>query len=670
MGKKSKSPPGLKKALKYANRGWHVFPMHFQLKAGSVVKQPLTKWGKGAHGQRATTDPDVIRRWWKRWPEAGVGIACGPSELIVLDVDGEAGAFTMESLEQKLGRLPTTLTVLTPRGRHLYFKTSEDLPNSASALGEGIDTRGVGGYVVAPPSFNKFAEESYRWADKNADVAPLPDAWGSALLAAKGRGAAVGSGSVTRRISTTPGVYALAVLEEEIDNVREARAGERNTALNSAAFYLGKFVAGSYLTADEVSDGLLRVAETKGLSAGEASATIASGLEAGRGEALILIQESDHTALGREIDEAVRRLRVQDEARRIFSSEQVAQRHARTRHARKMSGSEFFLDLPDDSPVLWGDGKLALWIDGEPLLICGDDGTGKSTLDHQLIAARLGFREDLLGYSVTPADGTVLYLAMDRPEQARRAGHRLFPDAAEIDFRSSLSDNLAVWRGPLPIDVIAAPEALADWMHSEFGPVVEVHADSLKDLAMNLSDDRVGGAVNLAIQEVVSRGTNWVGLHHQRKSSGDNRFPDSLSDVYGSRWLVAGQGSVLMLVKTGDSDKDQVEMRQLKEPADRIPPLLLQHDRSRGSTAVIEASDEPHDVIRAAGEEGATALDVAAGMFGKAKADVTAGEKKRADRWLARLVRNEEVIKRAGAKGGAGGSEPARFYLAEEEEDE
>lgn len=315
MKKSTKVPPGLKNALKYAERGWHVFPMHFTMQGGTVVKKPLTKWAKGDSGQRATTDPAVIRRWWKRWPDAGVGIACGPSELLVIDVDGDDGAASLVSLEGRLGRLPETATVNTSRGRHLYFKTAESLPNSAGTLGPGLDTRGVGGYVVAPPSFNPYTDKTYRWADKNAELAPLPDPWVSALADAKGRGAGAGLGAVTRRISTTSGAYAVSVLEEEIANVRQAKPGERNDTLNSAAYYLGKFVGGRYLTADEVTDALTRVAEARGLILSEAGATIASGLEAGSREPLILLQESDAAALERDIEKERRRLQVTESAR-------------------------------------------------------------------------------------------------------------------------------------------------------------------------------------------------------------------------------------------------------------------------------------------------------------------------------------------------------------------
>lgn len=357
------------------------------------------------------------------------------------------------------------------------------------------------------------------------------------------------------------------------------------------------------------------------------------------------------------------RWRVRDEAKRLFQSELIEQRQAKSAKARRMSGAEFFLDLPDMPPVIWGDGNRILWIDGEPLMICGDDGTGKSTIDHQLLAARLGIRDDLLDYSVEPAKGVVAYLAMDRPEQARRAGHRLFPEDIEVDFRSQL-ERLAVWRGPLPFDPLGSPDALADWLQSEFGHVSDVHADSLKDMASNLSEDGVGSRLNSAIQEVISRGINWVGLHHQRKASGENKKPDSLADVYGSRWLTAGHGSVLMLTRERD-DKDVVELSQLKEPADRVPRMLLRHDRSRGSTRPITASRTVEQVLDEKGESGATIAEVASAVYGKSSTDLENGERKRVGRQLGAMVENGSAKKVDGSKGGSGGSKAARYVLLE-----
>ncbi len=410
MNQSSKSPPGLKKALKYAERGWHVFPMHFIMQGRAVVKMPLTKWAKGDEGQRATTDPDVIRGWWKKWPDAGVGIACGPSELLVVDVDGAEGDASLASLEETLGPLPPTRTVFTTRGRHLYFKTSEGLPTSAGTLGPGIDTRGVGGFVVAPPSFNQFTDTTYRWADKNAELAPLPDPWGSALADGKGRGGAPGLGAVTRRISTSPGAYALSVLEDEIANVRQAELGERNHTLNSAAYYLGKLVGGDYLTADEVTDALTRVAGSKGLGPGEARATIASGLDAGSQEALILLQESDAVALDRDVEKELRRLQVTERARDLLRAARADDAFARPEDSGTLAEA---LAKPRE-PLSYTIDRLHP--SGSNSLIAAQYKVGKTTLMANLLKSYADGDKFLGEFAVEPGAGRIAFFNYELTE--------------------------------------------------------------------------------------------------------------------------------------------------------------------------------------------------------------------------------------------------------------
>jgi hypothetical protein len=142
-------------ALWYATQQLPVFP----LQAGLKVPQ------RGTHGVLdASTDPAQIRRWWNRWPEANIGLACG--HLVdVIDVDGPAGVKTWawvlgedpEAFEPVLG------TVNTPRpgGSHIYRPVNADLGNSARSL-PGIDYRGRGGYVVAPPSVDQHGHR-YTW---------------------------------------------------------------------------------------------------------------------------------------------------------------------------------------------------------------------------------------------------------------------------------------------------------------------------------------------------------------------------------------------------------------------------------------------------------------------------------------------------------------------------
>ncbi len=136
----------LEAALEYAALGWHVLP----LRPGS--KLPAT-----AHGLHdATIDPTVIRAWWAHWGRANVGIRTGRcSGLFVLDIDARHGGYaSLADLEVKYESLPPSLTVKTPSGgEHRSFAwPGGDVRNSAGALGPGLDIRGEGGYVVAPPS--------------------------------------------------------------------------------------------------------------------------------------------------------------------------------------------------------------------------------------------------------------------------------------------------------------------------------------------------------------------------------------------------------------------------------------------------------------------------------------------------------------------------------------
>lgn len=146
-------------ALRYAASGWQVFPC---LPGG---KQPLTP--NGFHD--ATANPQTIYAWWQQWPDANLGIACGASGLVVIDADGKSGHDGIESWHDLLGELGhdcgETATVETPGpGLHLYYRaTDREVRNSASKLGPGLDVRGVGGYVIAPPSVHPNGG-TYNWA--------------------------------------------------------------------------------------------------------------------------------------------------------------------------------------------------------------------------------------------------------------------------------------------------------------------------------------------------------------------------------------------------------------------------------------------------------------------------------------------------------------------------
>src|SRR5215207_1718197 len=133
----------LKAALAVARNGKPVFPC----KPGG--KEPLTRRGH----IDATTDPRKIHMWWKRWPNANIAVPTGGrSGVLVVDVDHPA---SLDALEAKHGQFPETRTHSTGSGgMHLIFAYPEgsDIRNSAGKLGEGLDVRGEGGYIIVPPS--------------------------------------------------------------------------------------------------------------------------------------------------------------------------------------------------------------------------------------------------------------------------------------------------------------------------------------------------------------------------------------------------------------------------------------------------------------------------------------------------------------------------------------
>lgn len=158
----------LKAALYYATKyGWSVFPVKAE------EKRPHTP-----HGCKdAKKDPGAIRAWWKKWPNDSVGIATGSiSNLIVIDEDldddkGLDGIMAVDAWEKDNNvKLPATARAITGRGgAHLYYHyTGKDILNRAGII-DGVDVRGEGGYVVAPPSIHPNGVE-YAWEEDPDDI--------------------------------------------------------------------------------------------------------------------------------------------------------------------------------------------------------------------------------------------------------------------------------------------------------------------------------------------------------------------------------------------------------------------------------------------------------------------------------------------------------------------
>jgi replicative DNA helicase len=306
---------------------------------------------------------------------------------------------------------------------------------------------------------------------------------------------------------------------------------------------------------------------------------------------------------------------------------------------RLVSGAEFILDAPKDVPAVWGgaSGTVA-WAQGEGFMLVGPDGVGKTTLAQQLTLGLIGLRRRVLGWRVVTLDRPVLYLAADRPSQASRSFARMVTE----EHRAILQERLIVWKGPLPFNVVEQPASLARFARERDAGAVVI--DSLKDIAIELSRDEVGGRVNEALQELVVEGIEVCALHHQRKAKQDGSKPTKLADVYGSRWLTAGMGSVVLL--WGEPGDLVVDFRHLKQPAEEIVALKVLHDHERGESRVYEQVDLL-ELVTVAATEGLTAERAAAVMFGTEAPG--ANEVEKARRQLERLVRGD-LIRKEGAK--------------------
>lgn len=223
----------LAEALSCAARNWAIFPI---VPGG---KQPLGKLAPNGL-KNATCDPAIIDAWWTKEPQANVAIATGAiSGLVVLDVDAKSGGDeTLADLELLHGKLPQTVEVLTGGGgRHVYFRwPGRQIPNSAGRIGTGLDVRGDGGYVVAPPSLHQSGQR-YQWEissdPSDVELAEIP-AWLLQLMAdAPSRNGTVAG------VSTPPSM--LPVSKQALDFVANGApiGQQRDRAVRAARSYLG-----------------------------------------------------------------------------------------------------------------------------------------------------------------------------------------------------------------------------------------------------------------------------------------------------------------------------------------------------------------------------------------------------------------------------------------------
>lgn len=274
------TPTPLDAALAYAAAGIPVLPLHTPGPGGrcscgrpdcaSPGKHPRWHARLIAAGLRdASTDPDVIRRWWRRWPAANVGLRTGVT-VDVCDVDTPQ---SLDALRDLLDSADPPLVRTGSGGWHLYFSATG--AHNRVRLLPGVDWRGEGGYVVAPPSVHASGRR-YRWVRPLVAIAP-PGPPGLIDLLTE----PPPPPRPLPRIQH-PDRYAAVALANQADRLAGAPVGTRNNTLYRAALSLGRLVAAGMLDERDVAVVLTDAARRAGLSRTEIARTLRSGLTTAR----------------------------------------------------------------------------------------------------------------------------------------------------------------------------------------------------------------------------------------------------------------------------------------------------------------------------------------------------------------------------------------------------
>lgn len=249
----------------YAASGLKVFPCDDQ-------KHPITK--NGVHD--ATDQVAKVNFWFRHYRNAWVAIATGHALrsggfLVVFDVDVDEdtnGDVSIAEIEAAHGELPRTWTARTPRGGWHYYFRSPEPPKCRVKFRDGLDTRGVGGYVIAPPSPGYKLELRAGLADAPAWLLPVicppPPSWDSP--------------PADRRPASSR--YVEAAIGRECDKLASTPTGCRNDQLNRSAFALARFVAAGEADPETVIEALASAAAYAGLSEREITRTIESAFGA------------------------------------------------------------------------------------------------------------------------------------------------------------------------------------------------------------------------------------------------------------------------------------------------------------------------------------------------------------------------------------------------------
>jgi Bifunctional DNA primase/polymerase, N-terminal len=290
----------LELALRCAEAGLYVLP------CDPATRKPLIRWRYGR--EPSTTDPNLIRKWWKKWPRALIGIDLGKSGLFVIDADRHGGPDGVDAVVKIFAdngaNLNAAPTIRTPSdGRHHYYRqpeSGEPLTNSDKRVKAlGINVRGVGGLAYFGTRFtkNNTGNKHYHQdpdtpdllkALKSGTVPVVPDFFVRILRPPEETTAPDSGPDPWAQIASGKREQAWAASALNglaADLAAMGKDSGRNIELNNAAFRMGTMIANGWIARGVVEGALIEAVKANGLVTEDGlaacRATLKSGLDAG-----------------------------------------------------------------------------------------------------------------------------------------------------------------------------------------------------------------------------------------------------------------------------------------------------------------------------------------------------------------------------------------------------
>jgi putative DNA primase/helicase len=155
----------LEAAVLYAKHGVPVLPLHgirnHRCTCGTFCGEAAGAHPRVPGGFRAaTTNVPQIRKWWRTWPDANIGIPTGAaSGLAVVTIQCALGIAPLNWHVAQFGPLPRVPTAKTPHGLSLYFR---DCGEISRTLPDGIEIHAAASFAIAPPS-RHVSGHVYEW---------------------------------------------------------------------------------------------------------------------------------------------------------------------------------------------------------------------------------------------------------------------------------------------------------------------------------------------------------------------------------------------------------------------------------------------------------------------------------------------------------------------------